>query len=88
MKAKNIYEIFTKDPIIFQKHTVEIDGVKYKGFQSEPNTPIQFRGLPFGSETSAKNRFKYAELFKASALHNAVAGGGRACKRNGAHIRV
>ena len=88
MKAKNIYEIFTKDPIIFQKHTVEIDGVKYKGFQSEPNTPIQFRGLPFGSETSAKNRFKYAELFKASTKEIDCTKYGSACWQNSIGIRM
>ena len=66
MTAKNIYEVFTKDSHILKGHTAELKGVTYKGFQSYADTTIQFRGLPYGSDTSGNNRFKYAELFTTS----------------------
>jgi|GEM_PF-1305986 len=88
MTAKNIYESFAKKSIVFKNYNVEIKGITYKGFQPESNAPVQFRGLPFGSVISGKNRFKYAELFTTNKKEIDCTKYGPACWQDAVGIRM
>jgi para-nitrobenzyl esterase len=87
MTAKNIHKVFTKDALVFKNHSIKIEGITYKGFQSTADTPIQFRGLPFGTDTYGKNRFNYAELYTPNSKEIDSTKYGPACWQNPIGVR-